>query len=494
MKKISRLKSLVISYIIMFFIPVAAIGLFFSAFFIQRYKSEQLESCTKSVKSIVNAVNERFTAYNNLITQLQYDEKMLALKNDMPVLKMIEAQNRLQAYKLVNGQIEEITLIYRQTENIISSKTAYNPKTFLVLAPKCKNLTAQELYKGCLTLQEPKWYNAATSGGQECALGIYPIPSSIGGKYGTVLLTVDMAKFTKDIFTAFPYSNSFIRITEKGSNEIIITDAPDKKFSSFTQTKQGLIAKEQDGEEYVVFIEDIPLSSLEVQVYVSKEKVFWQYQRFFTALFIMMSIILVIGILFIFFLSKSYRNTAKLLRKAMSGLDSGNEQADELSAAVSSIENLKIVMLSLENNLSNSQQIITDLEKYRIDIKETLLQNNTGDKTPVELSTLYANEHFTEYDFTVNAMAQSVNMNGSAFTQQFKKEMGISPLQYIANLRINLAKELLVSTKLPVNEIIYRVGYSDTSAFIRKFKSQIGITPGKFREWYMNDSNANDSN
>lgn len=55
-------------------------------------------------------------------------------------------------------------------------------------------------------------------------------------------------------------------------------------------------------------------------------------------------------------------------------------------------------------------------------------------------------------------------------------------LEYVNNLRIDLAKELLIKTDLPLKEISLKVGYTNTVTLNRVFKKIVGITPGKFRE------------
>ena len=63
-----------------------------------------------------------------------------------------------------------------------------------------------------------------------------------------------------------------------------------------------------------------------------------------------------------------------------------------------------------------------------------------------------------------------------------KDEMGLTPIQYINNLRLNYASKLLVSTDLDILNISLQVGYSSLSHFIKLFKSFYGVTPLKYRK------------
>ncbi|WP_461788935.1 helix-turn-helix domain-containing protein [Pedobacter sp.] len=64
----------------------------------------------------------------------------------------------------------------------------------------------------------------------------------------------------------------------------------------------------------------------------------------------------------------------------------------------------------------------------------------------------------------------------------FKEAYGISPYQYLIQLRINRAKHLLKSTNYPLSEIVCLIGFENTSSFIRLFKQMVKMTPAKFRK------------
>jgi len=59
--------------------------------------------------------------------------------------------------------------------------------------------------------------------------------------------------------------------------------------------------------------------------------------------------------------------------------------------------------------------------------------------------------------------------------------LGLSPLQYVIRTRIESAMVLLRTTRLPVAEIAWRVGYGDVSRFGQHFRRQTGTTPAAFR-------------
>lgn len=63
----------------------------------------------------------------------------------------------------------------------------------------------------------------------------------------------------------------------------------------------------------------------------------------------------------------------------------------------------------------------------------------------------------------------------------FKKELNQNFSDFLWNLRLEKAKELLLTTELPIDGISIAVGYLNASSFRRKFKQATGISPSQFR-------------
>jgi AraC family transcriptional regulator len=78
-------------------------------------------------------------------------------------------------------------------------------------------------------------------------------------------------------------------------------------------------------------------------------------------------------------------------------------------------------------------------------------------------------------------VAGEVGMSYFHFSRAFKQSMGMNPTNYIAERRIERAKELLNETELPISEIALRSGFSSQSHFTRSFRRVAGSTPKDFR-------------
>jgi AraC family transcriptional regulator len=79
------------------------------------------------------------------------------------------------------------------------------------------------------------------------------------------------------------------------------------------------------------------------------------------------------------------------------------------------------------------------------------------------------------------SLAELARMSPYHFLRVFKKVVGVSPTQYVINVRLRAATELLVKTRMPITEVSHSVGFKDISHFNASFKTLIGCSPGAWR-------------
>ncbi len=84
-------------------------------------------------------------------------------------------------------------------------------------------------------------------------------------------------------------------------------------------------------------------------------------------------------------------------------------------------------------------------------------------------------------DITNEMIGEQFHFNPSYINRIFKQHTGSSLHEFLISYRINLAMELLRTTKIPVSEIAASVGFPDIPHFIKSFKKISGKTPGKYR-------------
>ncbi|MDG0809925.1 helix-turn-helix transcriptional regulator [Cohnella rhizosphaerae] len=101
-------------------------------------------------------------------------------------------------------------------------------------------------------------------------------------------------------------------------------------------------------------------------------------------------------------------------------------------------------------------------------------------KETVHLARRYMEENYP-FDVTLETLASLTYTNPYHFIHVFKAETGMSPIQYLIRYRIEVAKQYLASTRLPMAEIAEKVGYKSETYFQNLFKKTTGMSPGKYR-------------
>ena len=102
------------------------------------------------------------------------------------------------------------------------------------------------------------------------------------------------------------------------------------------------------------------------------------------------------------------------------------------------------------------------------------------DDTNFSLITEYLNEHYND-EISLESITKKFNINRNKLNGIFLNKTSKTCLNYLMNLRIDMAKIILANTELPVSEVAGRVGYSDSNYFTKIFKKMTGSTPSAFR-------------
>ena len=94
----------------------------------------------------------------------------------------------------------------------------------------------------------------------------------------------------------------------------------------------------------------------------------------------------------------------------------------------------------------------------------------------------YINHNYAN-DISLKTIADALFLNSNYVSQMFKKEAGTTYTKYLINLRIDKAKELLTTTKLPISDICNQIGFNDYFYFLKTFKRITGVSPSKYIEF-----------
>lgn len=110
-----------------------------------------------------------------------------------------------------------------------------------------------------------------------------------------------------------------------------------------------------------------------------------------------------------------------------------------------------------------------------------------GERIKVMLQ--YIQEHYAQ-EITIEQVAASAAVSGSECLRCFRSTIGITPIQYVKQYRIQKAAQLLVTTSLKIADIGTQCGFQEMSYFARTFRELRGCTPSQYRE--ANQAELND--
>lgn len=153
------------------------------------------------------------------------------------------------------------------------------------------------------------------------------------------------------------------------------------------------------------------------------------------------------------------------------------------------IEGIEGKMQAQSEELKNSMKTIQTLEEIKnyirmllkkiIGVRDTISGRRYSDV--IEIAKDQIRKTYMSDEISLNTIAAEVGMSPSYFSSIFSKEMGKTFVEYLTEIRMDRAKELLMCSSMKTSEIGYEVGYKDPHYFSYIFKKTQNCTPKEFR-------------
>lgn len=149
--------------------------------------------------------------------------------------------------------------------------------------------------------------------------------------------------------------------------------------------------------------------------------------------------------------------------------------------------NLINKVIRISTDMSKSKDILVDLSIKELLVRVMQNQNHlslTSDKKlvnnrPLNYVTEYIKANLNQ-KLSIKSLSDKACMSKATFYRLFKRELGMSPNDFILSEKINRAKQLLKYPGSKVMAVSFELGFTDANYFIKSFKKAVGITPGNY--------------
>lgn len=103
------------------------------------------------------------------------------------------------------------------------------------------------------------------------------------------------------------------------------------------------------------------------------------------------------------------------------------------------------------------------------------------DEELMKKALLLIEENLENFDFSVDDLVQQIGMSRTVFFKKLKTLTGLAPVEFIRDVKMKHAADLIASGKYRVKEVAYLVGISDSKYFAKCFKNKYGLTPVQYK-------------
>lgn len=123
------------------------------------------------------------------------------------------------------------------------------------------------------------------------------------------------------------------------------------------------------------------------------------------------------------------------------------------------------------------------LERLNEEFERILhIRESSSNRSLIRQIQTFIEAHLANPDLSLNMIGDTFKLNDKQVSQLIKEELGEKFVEYLARLRIQHAKQLLVDTEESIQSISLQVGYVHSLSFIRMFKKMMHMTPGDYRK------------
>jgi two-component system response regulator YesN len=155
-----------------------------------------------------------------------------------------------------------------------------------------------------------------------------------------------------------------------------------------------------------------------------------------------------------------------------------DELDGEMDKVIPELNSMEIVLSNIKT-IEQLKEQVYKIVSAALTYRDSLPKGQN--KSLIRQAREYIEQHYGDHDLSLHVLAARANLSDSHFSVVFSQETGSTFKEYLTDIRINKAKELLRMTGLRSVDIAYQVGYNDPHYFSSVFKKHTGLSPSEFR-------------
>ncbi|MBP1639516.1 MAG: integral rane sensor hybrid histidine kinase [Bacteroidetes bacterium] len=169
---------------------------------------------------------------------------------------------------------------------------------------------------------------------------------------------------------------------------------------------------------------------------------------------------------------------------------SADDQVDYFNAGADAYMpkpfDLKVLEARVNNLVNRKKQNVRDFRKNK-EVNISAMHYGSLDEEFLKKAVQVVEQHMSDFNLDFDRFADAMNSSKSTLHRKLKALTDLSPGEFIRNVRLKHACEMLVSTNDPISEIAYALGFNNPKYFSSCFKAEFDVTPREYRDAHQDE-------
>lgn len=143
------------------------------------------------------------------------------------------------------------------------------------------------------------------------------------------------------------------------------------------------------------------------------------------------------------------------------------------------------VLFARVDNLIRSFKMRQAAFRKEEDVNLETLAYPSADKLFLQSIIESIEQHLEESEFDLERLSGEMNMSKSTLYRKIKSMTGLTPLDFVRNIKMKRACMMLLARTQTISEVAYAVGFSNPKYFTKCFKEEFGVTPTEYQQSHI---------